>query len=146
VHADPNRLLQVLDNLLTNAVKYGCKNGRGLIEIGGVHDTQTRRIFVRDHGDGISPEHHERIFQLFERLDQRSEGTGVGLAIVRRVMDVHNGRAWVESSPRTGATFWLEFPSYDPAAAESMATESAAAAAPESADAPAPAASLDATP
>jgi two-component system CheB/CheR fusion protein len=146
VHADPNRLLQVLDNLLTNAVKYGCKNGRGLIEIGGVHDTRTRRIFVRDHGDGISPEHHERIFQLFERLDQRSEGTGVGLAIVRRVMDVHNGRAWVESSPRTGATFWLEFPSYDPAAAESTATESAAIAAPESADAPAPAASLDATP
>ena len=68
------------------------------------------RLFVKDNGPGIGKEHHEKIFGLFQRLDESKVGTGVGLAIVKRIMDVHGGRVWVESAIGEGATFWLAFP------------------------------------
>ena len=73
-------------------------------------------MFVRDNGPGIDPQQHEKIFGLFQQLDATNEGSGVGLAIVRRVMEVHRGRAWVESTPGKGSTFWLAFPAHVAAA------------------------------
>ena len=69
-------------------------------------------FFVRDYGVGIAPRHQDRIFGLFERLDARAEGTGVGLAIARRVIEAHGGRLWVESSgvAGEGATFCFSLP------------------------------------
>jgi signal transduction histidine kinase len=65
---------------------------------------------VKDNGPGIPPQYHKKIFALFQRLDTQKEGTGVGLTIVSRIMGLHGGKAWVESEPPHGATFWLSFP------------------------------------
>ncbi|MEX2286314.1 MAG: ATP-binding protein, partial [Planctomycetaceae bacterium] len=66
--------------------------------------------FVKDNGPGIGKQDHDKIFGLFQRLDESKEGTGVGLAIVKRIMEKHGGRGWVESAIGEGATFWLAFP------------------------------------
>jgi signal transduction histidine kinase len=73
----------------------------------GPHDI---RFFVRDNGPGIAREFHRKVFGLFQRLDSNQEGTGVGLAAVARIMETHGGRAWVESAPGEGASFWIAFP------------------------------------
>jgi len=110
VIADRVRLTQVFENLLTNAVKYGCRTDRPEIAIEGYADADEVRYCVRDNGIGIAPRFHERIFGLFERLDTDRDGTGVGLAAVARIMDAHGGRTWVESDVGKGAAFWLAFP------------------------------------
>ncbi|MFQ5412627.1 MAG: ATP-binding protein, partial [Phycisphaerae bacterium] len=108
--ADRERIAEVFDNLLTNAIKYGCDGEDARIKIGAVEETGEIRIFVRDHGPGIPPEYHDTVFQLFHRLDQSAEGTGVGLSIVKRIVEVHGGRVWIESECAEGATFWVALP------------------------------------
>jgi signal transduction histidine kinase len=112
VHGDPVRLRQALQNLVDNAVKFtaGRPDARVTIAPGGVDEAGRLLLFVRDNGIGIDPRHHERVFGLFERLDNAREGTGVGLAIVKRVVELHGGRVWVDSTPGQGATFWLALP------------------------------------
>jgi len=115
-YADPMRLGQLFENLLSNAIKYGGRDGVCRITIGGVAEPAEARYFVRDEGPGIAPEFHQRIFGLFQRLDTAAEGTGVGLAIVARIVETHGGRAWVESAPGAGATFWFTISTQDGAA------------------------------
>lgn len=118
VRADPVRLREVFDNLLSNALKYGSSEAAPQIEIGGHEADGEVRIFVRDHGPGIPPEYHEKVFGLFQRLTKQREGTGVGLAIVKRILEVHGGRVWIESpicsskvgGDPAGTAFWLMFP------------------------------------
>ncbi len=96
VYGDRVRLIEVMQNLIENAVKFMGDQESPEIEIGtrpGVPPT----IFVRDNGIGIDPEYRDRIFSLFERLDQQVAGTGVGLTLVRRIIEVHGGRIWVEA-------------------------------------------------
>jgi len=62
-------------------------------------------FYVKDNGMGVAPEYHERIFGLFNKLDAKSEGTGVGLALVKRIIEVHEGRIWIESELGQGSTF-----------------------------------------
>ncbi|MCG3130619.1 MAG: Adaptive-response sensory-kinase SasA [Phycisphaerae bacterium] len=107
---DPARLHEVLDNLLTNALKYGCPSPGGRIEVGWERRGGEIRFFVRDHGPGIAPHHHKRIFELFQRLHRHPEGTGVGLSLVKRVIEHHRGRVWVESEEDRGACFWFSLP------------------------------------
>ena len=109
VYGDPVRIAQVFENLLANAIRYGRGPDSLQIRIGSERHGEETRFFVRDNGPGVAPEYHEQIFQLFERLNRKTEGTGVGLAIVRRVAELHGGKAWVESSPGHGATFWVSF-------------------------------------
>lgn len=110
IMGDEARLSQVFDNLLTNAIKYGCDAAEPRIDIGAKVIRERVRAFVRDNGQGIAPEYHDKIFGLFQRLDtDKTKGTGVGLSIVRRIVDVHGGRIWVESDPGGGAVFWIEF-------------------------------------
>ena len=82
-----------------------------LIEIGskGIEDSKPI-FFVRDNGIGVAPEFHERIFGLFNKLDPKVEGTGVGLAIVKRIVEFHGGRIWVKSEAGKGATFYFTLP------------------------------------
>ncbi len=110
VEADPTRFSQAIDNLLENAIKYACRQGGARIVVGAKSIGEEIWVCVRDNGPGIAPEYHERIFGLFQRLADDDEGTGIGLAIVSKIMQAHGGRAWVESSPGQGATFWLAFP------------------------------------
>jgi signal transduction histidine kinase len=108
VYGDRARLIEALQNLLDNAVKFMGDQPNPRVEIG-MREPGT--FFVRDNGIGIAPEHHERIFGLFDKLDPQSEGTGVGLALVKRIVEVHGGRIWVESEGRkTGSTFCFTLP------------------------------------
>jgi hypothetical protein len=109
---DPTSAARLFQNLLGNAFKYGCSAAEARLEIGGCRGDGEIRYFVRDNGPGIPPQHHDKIFGVFQRLDATKEGTGIGLAIVSRIMETHGGRAWVESAPGQGATFWLGFPEH----------------------------------
>jgi chemotaxis methyl-accepting protein methylase/signal transduction histidine kinase len=123
VRADRNRLVEVLDNLIVNVLKYACDGPEPRITIGSETVDREVRLFVKDNGPGIGKEQHEKIFGLFQRLDVSQEGTGVGLAIVKRIMEVHGGRVWVESAIGEGATFWLAFPAAVGEAAMSLSAQ-----------------------
>jgi PAS domain S-box-containing protein len=110
VCVDSQRLFEVIQNLLDNAVKFMGEQTRPVIEIGTRGEDAEHGMpvfYVSDNGIGIAPEHHDRIFGLFNKLDPRAEGTGVGLAIVKRILEVHGGRIWVESEPGKGSTFYF---------------------------------------
>jgi signal transduction histidine kinase len=112
VHGDRRRLVEVLQNLLENAAKYtnGCPDP--LVEIGtrGVNEEQYPILFVRDNGIGIDPQFHDRVFGLFNKLNPQIEGTGIGLTLVKRIIEIHGGQVWIESSPGNGATFLFTLP------------------------------------
>ncbi|TKB69781.1 MAG: hypothetical protein E8D45_13640 [Nitrospira sp.] len=112
VPGDPTGLRQTLLNLLDNALKFARQATPPEITIGGSHTPTEYVLWVQDNGIGFDPRDAERIFGLFERLHsaQDYEGTGVGLAIVKLVMEKHRGRAWAESSPGKGSTFYVAFP------------------------------------
>ncbi|NTU55320.1 MAG: GAF domain-containing protein [Anaerolineales bacterium] len=111
VHGDRPRLLEVVQNLVDNAVKFMGDQPDPRIEIGWDGREDSKLIFhVRDNGIGIPPEHHERIFGLFNKLDVKAEGTGIGLALVKRIVEVHGGRIWVRSEAGNGSTFYFTLP------------------------------------
>jgi len=115
VYGDRARLVEVVQNLVDNAVKFMGEQPNPHIEIGGQAETGAQPVFyVRDNGQGIESQYHQRIFGLFDKLDARSEGTGVGLALVKRIIEVHGGRIWVESDGYArGATFYFTLPGAD---------------------------------
>lgn len=113
VRMDRVRLRQVLQNLISNALKYGRpENGAPRITIDSSACGGMVTLRVTDNGSGIRPDYHDRIFGLFQRLSSNEDGTGVGLAIVRRIAEIHGGRVWVESDPGCGATFLFAVPDH----------------------------------
>ena len=112
VYGDRQRLIEVLQNLIDNAAKFMGDQTEPCIEIGlnGYEADNQPVFFVRDNGMGIAPEYHERVFGLFNKLDARGEGTGAGLAIVKRIIEAHDGRIWIESEAKKGATFLFSLP------------------------------------
>jgi PAS domain S-box-containing protein len=113
VFGDRQRLVEVLQNLLDNAAKFMGNQPEPYIEIGqsGEDMEHGNSIFyVKDNGIGIDLSHHERIFGLFNKLDPQVEGTGIGLALVKRIIEVHNGKIWVESEVGKGSTFYFSLP------------------------------------
>jgi PAS domain S-box-containing protein len=125
VYGDRARLVEVMQNLVDNAVKFMSDQAQPRIEIGvRVAAPGSPPVFyVRDNGLGVEPQYHQRIFVLFDKLDVRSEGTGVGLTLVKRIIEVHGGRIWVESEGLgKGCTFC--FTLADEPAATSPASES----------------------
>jgi signal transduction histidine kinase len=106
VYGDRLRLLEVLQNLIDNAAKYMGDQPQPRIEIGSRRDGDETVYYVRDNGIGINPSYHQRIFGLFDQLDQKAEGSGIGLTLVKRIVETHGGRIWVESEGQgEGSTF-----------------------------------------
>lgn len=111
VRGERHRLREVFQNLLSNAAKFMDTQVTPRIKLGASVRYDQVECFVEDNGPGIVPRYHEKIFGLFERLDQKQEGTGVGLAIVKRIIEQHNGRIWVESEgERLGSVFRFTLP------------------------------------
>jgi signal transduction histidine kinase len=110
VQANESRLLQLFENILSNAVKYVVNADGPRLKIGAARADNQLLVFCEDNGPGIAPEYQEKVFGLFYRLDNRREGTGIGLAVAKKVMKFHGGDIWVESQPGEGATFWIRFP------------------------------------
>ncbi|MCX7670534.1 MAG: ATP-binding protein, partial [Anaerolineae bacterium] len=112
VRAEPEGLMQALRNLLDNALKFTRDAKPPIIEIGGRETETSCILWVRDNGLGFDMKYHDRLFEIFQRLHRLEEydGTGIGLAIVRKAMERMGGRVWAESAPGQGATFFLELP------------------------------------
>jgi signal transduction histidine kinase len=110
VWADRKRLAQVFENLVGNALKYTADGTEPLVHVFWNDAPTEIHLCVKDNGPGIDHQYHEKIFGLFQRLDSSKEGTGVGLTIVSRIMQLHGGRVWVNSELGHGAEFWLAFP------------------------------------
>lgn len=111
VWGDLSRLQEVLKNLIENAVKFSANQAVALVKIGSRKEKDETIFFVRDNGSGIDLAYQDRIFSLFERLDPKIEGTGVGLSLVQRIVEDHGGRIWVESEGTgTGSCFCFTLP------------------------------------
>ncbi|WP_413675525.1 PAS domain S-box protein [Massilia cellulosiltytica] len=108
---EPTRIRQVFHNLVSNAIKYMDKP-QGLISVGWTDEGDRWRFAVADNGPGIEARHFERIFQLFQTLAPRDrvESTGVGLALVRKIVDLLGGQVWLESVPGEGSKFYFSLP------------------------------------
>jgi len=122
VSAEKTRIEQVFQNLLSNAVKYMDKP-EGLIRVGCIDDGDYWKFYVADNGPGIDEKDFERIFLIFQTGKPRdqADSTGVGLAVVKKAVEIYGGRVWVESKPGDGSSFYFTFPK-KPAREESQRT------------------------
>jgi signal transduction histidine kinase len=112
VVADRALIDQVWANLLANAIKYSAKREHPLVEVGAISDDVEHIYYVRDNGAGFDPRYKAKLFGVFQRLHNASEftGTGVGLALVQRIVLRHHGRVWADGKPDQGASFYFALP------------------------------------
>ena len=124
VHADSSMVQVVLTNLLANALKFTRLRNDALIQVQVAIDGQDTVVLIKDNGVGFDNSKNEQLFGMFKRLHPAAqfEGTGVGLALVNRIMKKHGGSIWAEGVPDKGATFFLRFPGQVKAQALKMAS------------------------
>ena len=114
VNGRHHQLIEVYQNLIENGVKFASENAAPRVEIGAESREGDVVLFVRDNGRGIPAPDRERVFELFVQLDATGEGTGIGLAIVRRIIAAHGGRVWIEEGTGgRGASFCFTLPRVD---------------------------------
>jgi PAS domain S-box-containing protein len=111
VRGDRVRLVEVVQNLLDNAAKFMGDQEKPVIKVGATTENGDTVFFVRDNGIGIDPKYHAKVFELFNKLNPTAEGTGIGLALVKRIVEVHGGKIWIESAVGKGSTFYFTLPS-----------------------------------
>ncbi|HNB86363.1 MAG TPA: PAS domain-containing sensor histidine kinase [Anaerolineales bacterium] len=108
INGDKERLIEVIQNLVENSCKFMSDQPKPIIEIGVEKRDGENIFFVKDNGPGIRQDFHERVFGLFDKLDPTSSGTGIGLALVKRIVEVHGGRIWIDSyGYGSGTTFYF---------------------------------------
>jgi len=105
-----SRILQIFENVISNTIKYAKNQDGSILEIGSKEQKTSYLIYCKDNGSGIDKKYHEKIFALFYRLENSDNGTGIGLAIIQKIMKFHSGSVWVESEVGNGSTFWFRFP------------------------------------
>jgi light-regulated signal transduction histidine kinase (bacteriophytochrome) len=110
VCADRGRIYQVFANLIDNAVKFRSAERALRIEVGCRQESGFFRFHMADNGIGIAPQFHEQIFTPFRKMHPEVEGVGIGLALVKKIVEHHGGRAWVESEAGKGSTFYFTLP------------------------------------
>lgn len=112
VKGDRDMIRQLVENLLSNAIKFSSKNENPQIEVGEQSSNDMHIIYVRDNGVGFDPQYYDKLFEVFQRLhrDDEFEGTGVGLAIVQKIVHRHGGKVWAESQSGQGTTFYFSIP------------------------------------
>ncbi len=111
-YADPTYMRQVWANLIANAIKFSSKEKKPSVKICGRTENGFNVYYVKDNGVGFNPEYAHKLFGVFQRLHKSDdfEGTGVGLAIVQRIIHRHGGKVWAEGEEGKGATFWFSLP------------------------------------
>jgi len=112
VKCDTSLMKNVWQNLIENALKYSSKSEKKKIEIGSKKEKEEIVFFIRDFGAGFNPKYVNKLFRVFQRLHREDEfeGTGVGLAIVKRIISRHGGKVWAEGEIGRGATFYFTLP------------------------------------
>jgi light-regulated signal transduction histidine kinase (bacteriophytochrome) len=110
VVADPTLMARVFQNLVGNAIKFRQDGTVPRVEIGAEDREENWCLYVRDNGIGLDPRHYDRIFVIFQRIGVKKQGTGLGLALCKKIVESHGGHIWVESSPGEGATFYFTLP------------------------------------
>ena len=108
VKGDKTKLQQLFQNLISNAIKFNDKI-KGLIEIDVKEQQSYYQFSIKDNGVGIEKEHHEKIFKIFHALNKNKESSGIGLSIVKKIVDLYKGEVWLESKPNKGTTFFFTF-------------------------------------
>src|ERR1051326_2536877 len=109
IETDPTLMHQVMYNLVSNAVKYSSKKEKPAIEIGVKNDNGHEIFYVKDNGAGFDMKYYDKLFGVFQRLHSTNEfeGTGVGLAIVQRIINKQGGKVWAEGKVNEGAVFYF---------------------------------------
>ena len=109
---DERMLRQMFANLISNAFKFTSRQAKVVIEIGRIEGITENVFFIKDNGAGFDMEHKDKLFTVFQRLHSQEEfsGTGMGLAIVKRIAGLHGGTVWAEGNPGSGATFYVALP------------------------------------
>jgi PAS domain S-box-containing protein len=106
VKGDSTKFQQLFQNLLSNAIKF-CDKEKGFIEINYVDNNTFHQFAIKDNGIGIEKKYHDKIFQIFHSLNKRGDSTGIGLSIVKKIIDLYEGDIWLESEPNVGTTFYF---------------------------------------
>lgn len=112
VKGEELQLVQVFQNLIVNAIRYSHPDRRPEIEVGARGEDNHWRLWVKDNGIGIDKRFFKKIFLIFQQLNRDGPGTGIGLAVCKKIVERHGGRIWVESTPEEGSIFYFTLPSW----------------------------------
>ncbi len=107
---DRSQIDQLFSNIIGNALKYLCPDRSGIIKVSGYKEKERTVYCVEDNGIGIAPDNQKKIFGLFQQIDKKSTGEGIGLTIVHRILERHNGKIWIESEPGKESRFYISLP------------------------------------